>query len=202
MNHKRIVFLRSNPVSPDSRVEKEVNCLIKEGYDVKIVAWDRYSKRGIEVSNLNFENGKSKIYRVGIPASFGGGVKKNLYPLLKFQLNLAIWLIKNRKSFDIIHACDFDTANTALLCAKILNKKIVYDIFDYYVDAFNIPRYLKNSVEKLDHKIINTADAVIICSEQRKKQIKGTSPNKLTVIHNSPPIIENKKRVDEFSEDK
>lgn len=37
----RVCILRSNPVRPDSRVEKEAWSLAKAGYDVHILAWDR-----------------------------------------------------------------------------------------------------------------------------------------------------------------
>lgn len=37
----KVLFLRSNPVDPDSRVEKEVNSLIKRGYKVEVFGWDR-----------------------------------------------------------------------------------------------------------------------------------------------------------------
>ena len=41
--NNRVVMLRSNPVNPDSRVEKEVLALSKAGFDVQILAWDRCS---------------------------------------------------------------------------------------------------------------------------------------------------------------
>lgn len=182
----RVVFLRSNPVDPDSRVEKEVNSLLKVGIEVDILAWDRSNQYKIKESYLNLPNGKAKIYRFGIPATFGGGIKSNLMPLIKFQLRLLQWLNKHKKRYNIIHACDFDTASTAFMIAKLHKKKIIYDIFDYYVDSFKVPKYLKRFIENRDHRIINNADAVIICSDKRKEQIKGTYPKKLEVIHNSP----------------
>lgn len=193
MNNKRIIFLRSNPVDPDSRVEKEVNSLIKAGYNVKILAWDRNELYEVREDILNLPSGNVKIYRFGIPAKFGGGIKKNLLPLIKFQLRLSKWLSKFKDQYDIIHACDFDTAFTARKVAKKLNKKLVYDIFDYYVSAFSVPTRLKKIIEKMDHRLINQADATIICTEKRKEQISGSSPQKLTIIHNSPPVFNKKK---------
>ena len=38
---KKVCIIRSNPVRPDSRVEKEAWTLKKNGYDVHILAWDR-----------------------------------------------------------------------------------------------------------------------------------------------------------------
>ncbi|MDF2519793.1 MAG: glycosyltransferase [Clostridia bacterium] len=189
MVNKRIIFLRSNPVDPDPRVEKEVNSIAKAGYEVVIVAWDRSAKYKLEESYLNLETGMIRIYRFGIPASFGGGIKSNMIPLTLFQIRLFKWLYKNRNNYDIIHACDFDTAFTAFRIARLFKKRFVYDIFDYYVEGFVVPAILKTLIRSEDNKIINSADAVIICTEKRKMQIGETKPRQLLVIHNTPPRI-------------
>lgn len=190
MLNKNIVVLRSNPVDPDSRVEKEVNSLIKMGHEITILAWDRNNKYKLKESYLELNLGKVRIIRFGIPAVYGGGIKSNLNGLIKFQIKLFTWLYKNRDSYQIIHACDFDTAFTAYRIAKLLKKKLIYDIFDYYIDAFHVPKIINGLVKNKDHEIINSADAVIICTEKRKEQITGTCPKRLVVIHNTPPLIQ------------
>lgn len=202
MIKKRVIFLRSNPVDPDPRVEKEVNTLIDEGYEVTIICWDRNNKYKVKESFLVLTNGKAKIYRLGIPATYGGGMKKNLKGLILFQINLIKWLFKLKNEYDIVHACDFDTAFVASKCCKLLKKKLIYDIFDYYVDSFSVPNGLRKIIEKLDHNIINKADHVIICSENRKQQIKGSIPKKLSIIHNTPINITNKINCINLNKDK
>ncbi|WP_138205979.1 glycosyltransferase family 4 protein [Haloimpatiens lingqiaonensis] len=202
MINKSVVFLRSNPVNPDPRVEKEANSLIKEGYNVIVVAWDRSEKYKMKEANLDLENGSAKIYRFGIPATYGGGMKSNLKALILFQIRLIQWLFRYRKQYDIIHACDFDTAFVASKCSKILNKKLIYDIFDYYVDAFTVPKRLKKIIESLDQRVINSADGVIICTEKRKEQIKGTNPKRLAIIHNSPAFSNLGKHYFELNQEK
>ena len=182
----KIVMLRSNPVNPDPRVEKEVNSLLKDKHKINIVAWDRNTEYKNKKEVINFNNGNAEITKFGIKSEFGAGFKKNLFPLIKFQLKLFKWLIQNRKEYDIIHACDFDTVIPAYICKKFLGKKYIYDIFDYYVDAFSVPKRLKKYIKSLDHIMINNADSVIIFSEMRKNQILGTTPKKIEVIHNSP----------------
>lgn len=188
MSEKKIVFLRSNPVDPDPRVEKEINSLLKLGYKVIILAWDREHNYKIKEAYLNLNNGNVKIYRFGIKSTYGGGVKNNLLPLLLFQMRLVEFLYKFRKKYDIIHACDFDTAYVSFKMSKFLNKKFIYDIFDYYIDAFSVPERLKNIIRKMDYNIINKADGVIICTEKRCKQIEGSNPKNLKIIHNSPHL--------------
>jgi glycosyltransferase involved in cell wall biosynthesis len=182
----RILFIRSNPVDPDSRVEKEVNSLINVGHEVEILAWDRSANHIIKEGEIDLENGKVKIYRIGIQASFGGGFRKNLRPLLLFQLYLIKWLVINSKRYDVIHACDFDTAYTSSIVSKFLRKKIIYDIFDYYVDSFGVPGKIKRFIENKDLKVINNAEKVIICSEKRIEQLHGNNAKEIVVIHNTP----------------
>lgn len=61
--------------------------------------------------------GRIGVHRVGIPAEFRVGIK-SFKPFIFFQATIVKWLIKNRKKYEVIHACDFDTAFTAVLFAR------------------------------------------------------------------------------------
>lgn len=184
---KTVLFIRANPVKPDSRVEKEVEALVAHGFIVTVLAWDRSENYPIRKEVLNDSLPTVDTYRIGIKAQFGSGIK-NLKNLAKFQVAIRQFLRKN--TFDVVHACDFDTAFTAYHTVNHKRTKFVYDIFDYYADAFSIPSFLKRWVVTCDRRIINRSDLTIICTEQRKEQIKGSSPKKIIVIHNSPPAVE------------
>lgn len=186
---KHVIVIRSNPVDADSRVQKEVCALQKGGYVVSILAWDRDSDYPLRTEQCRLGTSIVDIMRVGIKAEFGGGFKKNFFPLLKFQFVIHKFLRSHRSEIDIVHACDFDTAFTAYHSVNHRRIKVIYDIFDYYIAGFQVPKILKSIIESLDHHIINRADATIICTEQRKRQIEGTHPKHLTVIHNTPPKV-------------
>lgn len=186
----RIVFIRSNPVAPYPRLEKTVNSLVKNGHSAHVLGWDRSCKYKEKKDVLILTDSEVEITRFGIPATFGGGMKSNLIGLMKFQFRIFKWLLKNRKSYDAIHAYDFDTGFISLKCAKLLNKKIIYDIPDYYVDSHNLKgSRIGKYIEKQEYKIINNSDATIICTEKRKEQIRGSKPKKLVIIHNSPKRV-------------
>lgn len=175
----RVVFLRSNPVAPDPRVEKQAQTLVDRGYKVMIVGWDRY---GIAPEKEDTYYGK--IQRIRIPAKFGQGIN-NLGAMLKWQMALLKWLLKNK--YDVIHCCDFDTVMAGFLVGKIKGVKIVYDIFDFYAEMLNnTSNIIKKIIKKIDFFIINHVDAVILADESRLKQITGTNPKLLEVIYNSP----------------
>ena len=126
--NRTICILRSNPVNPDSRVEKEAKALEEVGYKVIIFCWDRDSNHPIKKEFL--PNTQIEIYRAGFKASYGEGMK-NIIPYLKFQFCMRKWLSQNRNYYDAVHACDFDTANFSISVAKKLNKLFIFDIFDF-----------------------------------------------------------------------
>lgn len=180
-NQMSVCIIRSNPVRPDSRVEKEAWSLVKAGYDVQILAWDRDTD--IEESNdfVHVVDVDIPITRLGYKASYGEG-KKNLKAYLSFQFSMRKWLKKH--TFDVVHACDFDTAFFSYGVVKRKREKFIYDIFDF---IFGDPKgIVQKAVKKAQLYLINHADATIICTEERTKQIAGSTPKKLAVIHNTP----------------
>lgn len=183
---KRVVITRSNFVDPDSRVEKEVLTLIQNGYDVTLVVWNRgenYIKRIDEkvINNINV-----KRISFGAKARFGEGLK-SIIPFLRFQISLFIWLIMNINKYDVFHFCDFDTAFIGSKVCKITKKRYIFDIFDYLSTEAN--SLFSKIIEKLENNIINNSFATIICTEERKLQIKKANARKIVVIHNTPSQI-------------
>lgn len=200
--NKNIIFLRSTSIKNDSRVLKEVGCLIKHGYNVKVLGWDRdeFLKNN---QSINFDNINIPIQVFRKKAEYGSGIK-NLIKLFQFQVWLLYNLLKIRKNIDIIHSCDLDTALPARLISKFFKKKMVYDIFDYYIDSHYVPNKMKKIVENTEINIINKADLTIICTEERREQIKKARPKKCIVIYNTPKIDRNniKQKVIKSSNDK
>ena len=185
---KHVLMLRSNPVDPDPRVEKEADALLESGYPVDVFCWDRGSSHAVERSVKKTDHGEFTLYRAGIPAAFSAGFRKNLKPLLKFQFAILKYLKAKRKDYSVVHACDFDTALAGFIGYSRKTCKFVYDIFDYYADAFSVPQALKKIVIALDTFVINHSDAVLICSEKRREQLGNAAPKRLAVIHNSPSL--------------
>lgn len=178
---KSVCIIRSNPVRPDSRVEKEAWTLRKAGYDVHILAWDRDTDVHEANDFVTISEFKIPITRLGHRATFGEGFK-NIRPYLGFQFHMRKWLKKN--PFDIIHSCDFDTAFFSYGISKRKKKRFVFDIFDFLFDKPT--SLMQRCVKSAQYGLINKADATIICTEERKNQIYGSKPKKLTVIHNTP----------------
>ncbi len=66
---------------------------------------------------------------------------------------------------------------------------MIYHIADFYADSRNgISGVIRSIVKRVEFFVINSSDATIICTEHRREQIKGASPKRLCVVHNSPVV--------------
>ena len=183
---KRILFCRSNPVDPDPRVEREAAALRDAGYQVSIIAWDR-------TGSLPTKEVREGIilHRLSIQAAYAAGLG-NLPALLRWLVGLTVWLVRHRKDFDILHACDFDTVYPALLCKGLCRKRVVYDIFDFYADHLQkTPDWIKEIIRRFDFLAVRWVDAVILVDKSRRRQIQGSRPKKVAVVYNSPRDVYN-----------
>ncbi|KRT76467.1 MAG: glycosyltransferase [Armatimonadetes bacterium CSP1-3] len=177
----RIAILRSNPVAPDPRVEREARALGRQGFAVRMVAWDRAG-----TFPLREERPYAVIERIRLPARYGTGLR-NLRPLLHWQLRLWTWLLRHRHGYDVIHACDFDTVLPAIFMKWFFGKRVVYDIFDFYADALrHTPRWIRAAIRALDTWIIGRVDAVILADEARRGQVRAFAAKRVVFVYNSP----------------
>ncbi|MDX1436030.1 MAG: glycosyltransferase family 4 protein [Anaerolineales bacterium] len=177
----RVLICRSNPIDPDPRVEKIAASLAEAGYEVEVVGWDRTAELPAESGGEGF-----RLHRLPIRAPYGKGLN-NLPQLMRWQFGLTRWLLRRRKQFGVLHACDFDTVLPALLAARLSGAALVYDIFDFYADHLRAtPDWIKRLIRRVDLWAIGRAEGVILADDARTDQIKGSHPRRLAVIYNSP----------------
>lgn len=170
-----IVLLRSTDGNPDSRFEKYVYFLEKYNIPYKTFCWDRFGKKTDSKKNIYFKE----------KAQYGEGVR-NILKLVLFNWFLLTQMIKCRKQYNIIHACDFDTIFPAIFMKIIFGKKVIYDIFDWYIDSRGLSNcFVKGCLLLCEYVNIKCSDIVIVCEEERIKQIRY-SPKKIWVLPNIP----------------
>ena len=186
---KRVAFIRSDGIYMDSRAIKEVTALLEAGYHVMVLGWDRDGAALAQCRKIFTGKNEPEYYFfdskvIGII----GGIR-NISVVLKWLK----WVYKQLKAIgqiDIVHACDFDTGAAAYYYCKRHKVKLLYDIYDYYVDTHSMPSPLRGIVERMEINTINLADLTIICTEERKEQINKSKPRDLIVLHNSPDVPE------------
>ena len=172
----KIVMLRSNPISPDVRLEKEAVTLAKAGHEVTLIGWQRYGNAPRLEKRSNYT-----IKRIQIQAPCGMGI---IFFLPIWWIFVFITLLTD--DWDIVHAADLDTYIPALFAAKLKKKKLVYDIFDFYIDMIPLPCRLRNIFAKIDIFLMRFADAIIVVDPCRLKQIKREDDLQVGIIFNSP----------------
>jgi len=173
----RVVMVRAHPVDPDVRIEKEAKALSKAGHDVRVLAWGRYGKNTLRDEHRSGYT----IRRFQFRAPWGAWVIFFLPFWWIFEL---IWLLRNQ--WDIVHSADFDTFIPALIAAKIKNKPIVYDIFDFYADQVPLPGIFRRLMAGLDRYLMCFADVVIVVDPSRLKQVGREHDASTIIIYNSP----------------
>lgn len=169
-----VALLRSTDGNPDSRFEKYVDFLEEKRVPNLTICWDRFSNK--------IEGDTRFYYRR--PSKYGKRYG-NIIGLIGFNKYIFNVLWKNRKRYKIIHACDFDTIIPAILIRILLGKKVIYDIFDWYVDSRGIQGLMKYPVYLLEFFNIKLSSSVIVCELERVKQILF-KPQKLWILPNIP----------------
>lgn len=177
----RVLILRSNPVHSDPRVDKIARTLGVAGYAVQVLGWDFTGTYPPQE-----DRGEYRLQRLRLPVNFGRGLQ-NLGYELRWQLKLFGWLHRQRESFEVLHACDFDTVLPALVIGRLYGKRVIYDIFDFYADMLRqTPAVIVQTIRRVDLWAINQADGVILADDSRFRQIAGATPRRSVVIYNSP----------------
>lgn len=170
-----IALLRSTDGQPDSRFEKYVNFLKDQQIKYLTICWDRLGLKGETNNQYYYRKRSSYGLRFG-----------NIKSLIGFNWFLFKSLLTHRKEYQVIHAADFDTIIPAIWMKILFGKKIIYDIYDWYIDSRGLfkskLRYLIKFIEYFNLKL---SDMVIICEAEREKQIEFKAKN-LKVLPNIP----------------
>ena len=94
-----IILVRSNDIIPDRRLQKYIDFLNEKGEEFLVLEWNT-EKEKIEKPNHKYFHLKAAY----------GMTYYNLINKLRRLLFVFKYLIKHKKQYDIVHACDFDTA--------------------------------------------------------------------------------------------
>lgn len=124
---KTVVMLITNPFEPDPRPLKEAKTLLRNGYRVRVIAWDRegnveYRKREV------FEG--IPIIRIKTRIRYGIGIRA-VWHFFVYYLLSTIRCLENA-AIDIIYCHDFDTFIPGLLISRLRKAPLVLDLHEIY----------------------------------------------------------------------
>jgi glycosyltransferase involved in cell wall biosynthesis len=191
MKPLKILFLTHNdPLAP--RLLLEINTLLTEGYEVRVLGWKICGK----TYPYNFP--ATFIYRNG-KTTFAQSLKKGFLSTLVRLAVLYPATLKEirRSSYDVIHCSHLALLPLAIMAKALSGGKIVYD--SYEIHTLNISSKLKNRtlgrlvrffLEKAESLCLVWVDAVItIPSLGNRELLKFASRvRNVAVIFNVPSL--------------
>lgn len=174
-----IAFLRANDLLTDPRAAKYLQFYKEQRINFFAIAWNRELKDNKLLPSGYIYFQKKAEYNQG---------KKAVLNRLKWNFFLLKQLFKERKKYDIIHACDFDTVMPALFM-KLFGKKVIFDVFDAFSATIKVDSYfIMNAIKKLEGYCVDKADYLILCETQRKKQFPKMKRTDILIFPNIPEI--------------
>jgi glycosyltransferase involved in cell wall biosynthesis len=179
----KLIFLRSR--SLNNNPDKIAEFLLKEGYDIKLLLWDRQNN----YYNKRFDNSIVKTFNLKAPYD---ETKVVFYH--PFWLIYATIFLMFKDNSDIIHAADLDTLIPACFVKVIKRKILFYTIYDFYADNLPsyFPNFFRNMIKSLERFLIRFVDHLFLVDESRYEQVKGSKIKKLSYIYNTPEDCYNK----------
>ena len=175
-----IVFIRSNSIVGDPRVEKYIKFLQSENIDYKIIGWDRCE----EALNV-----RDTIYYKRKCGYALGGLRAVYNRILWFFF--VIKILYKLKGVTVIHGCDLDSAFPAVLYKFLGHKKVnvIFDVFDWFSATLaDQSKWIRVAFQILERITVKGASVVIICEEERSEQIPYDISNKMLIFPNIPDI--------------
>ncbi|MGA7409482.1 MAG: glycosyltransferase [Bryobacteraceae bacterium] len=183
---KTVLMLLTNAYDPDPRVRQEALSLIRVGYRVRLLAWDRDRKsppsecmEGVEVE------------RVFLSSSHGrGSTQIFFYALLYLRM---LWRCL-RTPFDAVHCHDLDTLPLGFLVGKLKGKPVVYDAHESFPDMLegSVHQAIRRALVKLEDFLIRRTDLLITVGENLRQFFAQRGARHSVVVGNW-------KRPEEFS---
>lgn len=168
-----VVFIRSNDITPDPRLQKYLSFLDEKNIEYMVLAWDREKKNVIKKNTIFFR----------LPAKYGQRYKNIPKKILWFLFILKNLYI-NRKKYSIVHACDLDTCIPAYIIKILFNKKLIFDVFDI-TSNIDGKGMFNAFIMHLENYLFRKSDFVIICEIERIKQFLYKR-NDILVMPNIP----------------
>ncbi len=192
-DQKRILMVLQSDFPPDIRLEKEIDALNRNGYQVYLLCNNKNNLPRLEAINRNF-------HIVRLPHFQLGG--KNLQSVFGVPLSFnPIWLFYIAKAcrrfkIDYIHVHDLPLALGAIFVGKLLRLPVIFDMHENYPAALEVwgkkgflPGLFRNPslARKLEKISLKLAKKIIVVVEEHRETLAsmGVNLQKTHVVGNT-----------------
>ena len=176
---RRVVFLRSQLPETDSRLQRYLSLATLLNMTTHVLGWKRLGGEWKE------EGSSVTLYsRV---AKIGGG-RANAVNLMFWNWFLLKWLVRHRREYELIYSVDFDTIIPAYIAAKLLGKRIVFDIYDKYTDSRGVSGVFGRIIDFVEKYIAKKVDHLVLPHECRLEQLGIEGGGRVKILKNVPVV--------------
>ena len=180
----KLLYVRASDIYNDSRATKEIIALCEKGLHVCVIGWDKHGESKIKCEEVFAEYPVEWFF---YESSVKGGLGlKNINDILGWRKFLLHMLVTVKP--DVVHLCDLIAGGFVYKYCKKMNVPFIYDMFDHFVDSHDLPCIANYIFECWENNVVNAAHTTIICTEERREQIKKAHPHNVEIIHNSPDV--------------
>jgi glycosyltransferase involved in cell wall biosynthesis len=186
----RVLMLVSSPFITDPRVYNEALSLVKAGYEVTVLAWDRENQNpyrqmvdGIDAVRL----------RIGLSPKYGLGVPPwHIFHIFAWQWQAyrAALILNKESAIGAIHCHFLDTLPVGIRLKRKFGVPLIYDARDMYgyMMRATFPLCIARVFEWLEKRIVAGADRIIAVNEVMAVCFADMTDKPVTAIMNCKPI--------------
>lgn len=129
----KVAFVQTNSGISDSRLTKETTSLVKHGYQVFVIGWDR------ECTSTVFEIKNCVVFkRLPLHSAYGKFRVALMLPVFWLWATINLLILRPQ----IVHSCGFDSAIPPFAYRLVRpSARIVFDLYDRYSMVY-LPFYL------------------------------------------------------------
>jgi glycosyltransferase involved in cell wall biosynthesis len=185
---KKILMILSKPFVLDPRVYQEARSLVKSGYVITVIVWDRHKnyKPAEIISGIRVV----RIHNSEIVDALHSDIFRNPFWWRK-AYNKALELYNKGFKFDVVHCHDLDTLKTGVWLKKKLGIKLIYDaheIFGYMIHRF-LPDIVSDYAIKLEKKLLKKVDFIITVNKPLKEYFVSISDKPIEIVMNCKNLV-------------
>ncbi len=175
----KILMTLETPFPPDTRVENEIETLLKAGYEVHLICNKNHS--------IAAKHHKALKIHYLTPNKL---IRKSSVGALKIPIYFMYWKKKLRRvlkqhSFDVVHVHDLPLIKPVSQLRNKFSFKIVLDLHENWPALLNVTPYTKTLAGQLlcsikqwedyEKKYLPVADRIIVVVEEAKQRIQSLS---------------------------
>jgi glycosyltransferase involved in cell wall biosynthesis len=170
---KKIIFLVSNDLATDNRMNRICNSLVENNFFVELVGRRLENSQALE--NTKF-----------LPTRLTLLFKNNFLFYAELNIRLFFYLLIN--NFDIVCACDADTLPAAYFAGFIKGKKVVYDAHEYFSETPELigRNFVQTIWRAIENFFIPKVDAAYTVNDSLAQIFEKKYNKKFEVIRNLP----------------